>query len=293
MDENLSSAYREADLILDASTSIAVARLLAGLDTGARRASLFVNPKGRDAVMLMEDAARSVALDALEAQYYRAVLRDERLKDHISADSGIRYGAGCRDVAARLAQDDLALASGLLSRQVRTAGAGAVVAIWRTAPDGGVTRIERPVAGVVRCTHDGWGFVLDAGVVSRASEYRRQRLPNETGGVLIGYFDVPRKSVYVVDVLPAPKDSAEHKTAFVRGFAGLREELDAIEARTGGQVGYVGEWHSHPDGAGVEPSAHDAVLLLSIAEEMRMDGSPGVMMIVGGEAGVSFLTQSS
>ena len=85
-------------------------------------------------------------------------------------------------------------------------------------------------------------------------------------------------------------DSAEHRTAFVRGVAGLREEIETIEARTGGQVGYVGEWHSHPDGASVEPSADDAVLLSSIAEEMRMDGWPGVMMIVG-EVGVGFLTQ--
>ena len=291
-DENLSSAYREADLILDASTSLAVARFVANLDTGARCASLFVNPNGRDAVMLMEDAERSVKLDALEAQYYRAVLCDERLAEHLSEESSIRYGAGCRDVAARLAQDDLALASGLLSRQVRTAGAGASVAVWRRAPDGSVTRIGSPVASVLRCAHDGWGFVMDAGVVSRAAEYRQEGLPNETGGVLVGYFDVPRRSVYVVDALPAPRDSAEHKTAFVRGVAGLREELEVIEARTGGQVGYVGEWHSHPDGAGVGPSPDDAALLASIAEEMRMDGWPGVMMIVGEGRRVGFVTQS-
>ena len=292
LDEDLSSAYREADLILDVSTSIAVSRFLArNLDSTARRASLFVDPSGRDAVMLMEDAERSVTLDALEAQYYRAVLCDERLAGHMSGEAGVRYGAGCRDLAARLAQDDLALASGLLSRQVRTAGPGAAVAIWRTAADGSVARIETPVADVVRCAHDGWGFVLDAGVVARAAEYREERLPNETGGVLIGYFDVPRRTVYVVDALRAPRDSAEHKTAFVRGYAGLREELEITEEASGGQVVYVGEWHSHPDGAGVGMSLDDSGLLASIAEEMRMDGWPGVMMIVGEGGRVGFFTQ--
>ena len=101
MDELLSSTYAEADLILDASTSVAVARSLGRLDTGARCASLFVNPNGRDAVMLMEDAGRMVTLDALEAQYYRAVLSDERLAEHIGEDPRIRYGAGCRDLTAR------------------------------------------------------------------------------------------------------------------------------------------------------------------------------------------------
>ena len=292
LDKDLSSAYREADLILDVSTSIAVSRFLArNLDSTARRASLFVDPSGRDAVMLMEDAKRSVTLDALEAQYYRAILCDERLAEHLSGEAGVRYGAGCRDLTARLAQDDLALASGLLSRQVRMAGPGAAVAIWRTAADGSVTRIETPVADVVRCAHDGWGFVLDVGVVARASEYREERLPNETGGVLIGYFDVPRRTVYVVDALRAPRDSAEHQTAFVRGYAGLREELDVAEVASGGQVVYVGEWHSHPDGAGVGMSRDDSVLLATIAEEMHMDGWPGVMMIVGEGGRVGFFTQ--
>ena len=290
--EDLLAAYGDADLILDASTSVAVARFLATeLDSKARRASLFVNPAGRDAVLLMEDAERLVTLDALEAQYYRAVLCDERLATHISRESGIRYGGSCRDVTARLAQDDLALAGGLLSRQVRTAGPEAVAVIWRTASDGSVTRIGTPVEEVVRHEHDGWGFVVDRGVLARAAAHRQERLPNETGGVLIGYFDVPRRSVYVVDALPAPPDSVEHKEGFIRGYAGLREELEAIEARSGGQVSYVGEWHSHPDGAGVGMSSDDAVLLATIAAEMREEGFPGVMMIVGGRGCVGFFTQ--
>ena len=290
--EGLLSAYRDADLILDASTSIAVARFLGTeLDSEARRASLFVNPAGRDAVMLMEDAERSVTLDALEAQYYRAVLCDGRLAGHISREPGMRYGAGCRDVTARLAQDDLAIAGGLLSRQVRTVGPEAMVVIWRTAPDGSVTRIGIPVEEVARHEHNGWGFVVDCGVLARAATHRRERLPNETGGVLIGYFDVPRKTVYVVDALSAPKDSVEHKTAFVRGYAGLREELDGIEVRSGGQVSYVGEWHSHASGVRVGMSQDDAVLLATIGEEMQMDGWPGVMMIVGEGGRVGFHTQ--
>ena len=291
-DEELLSAYGDADLILDASASVSVSRFLArDIGGSARRASVFVNPAGRDAVMLIEDAERSLTLDALEAQYHRAVLSDERLAGHISLEPRVRYAAGCRDVAARLAQDDLVLSSGLLCRQIRTAGPDAAAVVWRTAADGSVERIEIPVVEAVRVECDGWGFVLDGGVVGRAARQRRRRLPNETGGVLIGYFDVPRKAVYVVDALPAPRDSVEHKEAFVRGYAGLREELAAINARSGGQVGYVGEWHSHPDGAGVGMSPDDTVLLATIAEEMHLEGWPGVMMVVGGDTCVGFYTQ--
>ena len=288
-DEDMLGALRGADLILDASTSIAAARYLGrDLDSPARRASLFLSPDGRDAVMLMEDAARSFRLDALEAQYYRAVLCDERLARHIRRDGYVRYSAGCREVTARIPEDDVALASGLLARQVRTVGADAVAAVWQQAPDGSVNRVDVPLSGTVRAECDGWIVVLDDHLVERVGSLRKARLPKETGGVLLGYFDVASSHLYLVDVLPAPPDSTEHEHAFIRGCAGLRGELKAIEARTAGQVGYAGEWHSHPDGVGVEMSPTDEVLLATVAAEVRVDGLPGIMMIVGPDRTFAF-----
>ena len=283
------AACRDAVLILDASTSIAVARYLAlDLECPARRASLFLNPNGRDAVMLMEDAGRSLPLDALESQYYRAVLRDCRLDQHIRRERTFRYSAGCRDVTARIGQDDVALASALLARQVRSADDHAAAAVWQQEADGSVRRVEVPLCDVIRVECDGWCFVLDRALVEHVGSLRHARLPVETGGVLIGYFDVSRRYVYVVDALPAPRDSEEREDAFIRGFAGLRDEIHRIEARTGGQVGYVGEWHSHPDGAGVAMSDDDSDLLRQIADEVRVDGQPGVMMIVGSHHSFAF-----
>ena len=283
------ASCRDAHLILDASTSIAVARYLArDLDSPARRASLFLNPKGRDAVMLMEDAERALPLDALESQYYRAVLHDSRLNQHIRKERTFRYSAGCRDVTARIGQDDVALGSALLARQLRCADDRAVAAVWQQEDDGSVRRVEVPLSESIRFEHGGWCFVLDHALVEYVSSLRRERLPAETGGVLIGYFDVPHRRVYVVDALPAPDDSHERRDAFVRGFAGLPDAIRDIEARTGSQVSYVGEWHSHPDGAGVGRSDDDSELLRQIAEEVRADGWPGVMMIVGPDESFSF-----
>ncbi len=279
---DLRSAYAKADLILDVSTSIAVSRFLArDLNGTARLASLFVNPTGQHVVMLIEDTDRELRLDSLEAQYYRGILFDERLVDHIGVAPGVRYGAGCLDSAAQLAQDDLALASGLLSRQIRTASEGAETVVWRLAEDGSVERIAVKVGKTVQFVSEGWEILLDEDILKRAFRYRLQRIPKETGGVLIGYFDVMRQIVYVVDALPAPRDSVERKESFVRGYAKLREELVAIETRTGGQVGYVGEWHSHPNGVDVRMSECDDVLLETITEEMKVEGYPGVMIIFG------------
>ena len=118
-------------------------------------------------------------------------------------------------------------------------------------------------------------------VIDRCFELRSRKLPKETGGILVGYFDVPRKTVYLVDALPAPPDSVEHTTAFIRGTKGLRESLNRIRERTAKVVDYVGEWHSHPIGVSVQPSYLDTDLLRQITEEMRSDGWPGVILISG------------
>lgn len=280
--EEMLAVCRQADLILDASTSIAAARFLAmDLDSPARRASLFLNPNGQDAVMLMEDSERSLPLDALESQYYRAVLRDDRLDGHIKRQKHFRYSAGCREVTTRIGQDDVALASALLAKQVRSVSEKAMAAIWQQEADGSLRRVEVPLSDMIREEHGDWGFVLDRSLVEHASALRSERLPAETGGVLVGYFDVVHRNVYIVDALPAPHDSEEREDAFIRGYAGLQNEICGIEARTGGQINYVGEWHSHPDGAEIAMSEDDCKLLQQIAEEVRADGWPGVMMIVG------------
>ncbi|MCY3859236.1 MAG: ThiF family adenylyltransferase [Gammaproteobacteria bacterium] len=286
--------YQNADLIIDSSTSIAVARFLAGIvESNARRVSVFLNPTGRDAVMLLEDRCRTLTLDALEAQYYRAVLRDEELVDHLEQNPGMRYGLGCRDITTQLAHDDIAVASGLLTRQLRTSEVNAVAAVWQSKDDGSVRRIDIPVYDVCLFERGDWVVVVDHGTIERAEMLRTQHLPKETGGVLIGYFDMPRKRVYVVDCIQAPPDSVQTCESFIRGYAGLREQLVNIEKRCGGQVNYIGEWHSHPDGVGVGMSLDDGKLLGEITEEMRLEGWPGVLMIIGCASRVGLYVQVS
>jgi hypothetical protein len=74
---DLEGTLGSADLVLDASASVAVARALADrISNEKRAASAFLNPKGTASVLLVEDAGRKCRLDVLEAQYYRAVLRE-------------------------------------------------------------------------------------------------------------------------------------------------------------------------------------------------------------------------
>jgi len=71
---------------------------------------------------------------------------------------------------------------------------------------------------------------------------------NETGGVFVGVCNYKTKTIHITGSIKAPLDSKGSTTQFVRGQNGLANEISAIEKSSGGQIGYVGEWHTHPDG---------------------------------------------
>lgn len=110
--EDLPTAFRNTEVILDMSTSIAVARKLLydDVDSDARRMSLFMTPSGHDLVLLAEDKNRTMQIDALEMQYYRAVANNKALDKHFhSSGQRNRYGQSCRDITSTLPQDLVAL----------------------------------------------------------------------------------------------------------------------------------------------------------------------------------------
>ena len=80
----------------------------------------------------------------------------------------------------------------------------------------------------------GWRIVFDAAVKRVMRTYRSRRLPNDTGGVLLGAFDLVRKSVFISDVLSSPDDSREWPTVYIRGSAGLRLAVQNAERLTQG-----------------------------------------------------------
>ncbi|MBI4445360.1 MAG: ThiF family adenylyltransferase [Acidobacteria bacterium] len=281
----LAQALKDADLIVDTSTSLAVARALAlDVDTKARLVSAFLTPTGKDGVVMIESADRRYRLDVLEQQYYRAIVRDERLGDHLRGHVGkIRYGGSCRDVATVISQDDVLVHAGILAKQIRLGVEQdePQATLWRLCENGSVERVPIILSPPRSHERGSWRVVYDDALVERCCELRSRKLPKETGGILVGYFDAQRKNIYLVDALPAPPDSQEHTTAFIRGVKGLRASLDSIGEKTARIVHYVGEWHSHPPGVGVEMSSLDRTLLRDIGEEMRFEGWPGVIFIAG------------
>ena len=284
--QKLKEAFGNADIILDASASISVARYLVhDVDSSARRISIFLNPSGTGVVILAEDEKRSTTLDSLEMQYYRCLVNEPSLENHLwRPPERIRYAASCRDVSSTIPQDFVALQSAICSRAIHqvTSDEKAFLSIWCTDEDQiNVQRHLIPVKNPISCEKDEWTLRTDEGLIDKVYKARAGKLPNETGGVLIGAYDTQRKIVYVVDCIPSPPDSEEWPTVYIRGCQGLKAQVEKIKQITGGQLMYIGEWHSHPPGCSVSPSQEDRQVFDWLSNCMRANGLPPLMLIVG------------
>jgi hypothetical protein len=282
----VNDAFRTADVIVDMSASVSVARHLSeGVDAGARRISAFLNPTGTDLVLLAEDVGRGIHLNQLELQYYRAVYAQPQLVGHLRAVEGrVRYGRSCRDVSATIPQDAVALHAAIATRAIRQTvdEPSAAIRVWRTAGDSfnvEALRFEAYEIHAERC--GGWTIYFDSFVREKLAKLRAARLPNETGGVLIGAVDLEQKTIGIVDTIPSPSDSEEWPTGYIRGCEGLVAPVRAIWEATAEQLHYVGEWHSHPDGFSCSPSNDDVKVLQWLTERMSAEGLPGLIVIVG------------
>ena len=278
-------ALESAELVVDATTTLEVPRELAGRDALKRMASVFVTLSGLDSVLMIEDARREIRIDCLEPQYYRAIVNEPWGESHLLEKSGVRrVGAGCRDLSVVISHELITLHGATLARHIRLAfeSEQPSVKVWRCDAESGGLSVEVVVLHQVLSERlNGLRIVWDEGVRQRVRQLRTENLPNETGGVLLGYFDLPNASVYLVDVLPAPADSQGDPSGFTRGIDGLSADVKRVSERTGGIVDYVGEWHSHPPGSSARPSTADMDQMASLACALHRDGLPAVMLIAG------------
>ncbi len=283
--DQITDVFAKADIILDMSANLAVERFVSlDIDSDARCISLFLNRSGDDLVALAEDKERSIKLDQLEMQYYRALLSEDMLSQHFRPpNSRIRYGQSCRDISSTLSQDKVALHSAIASRHIKEVANAdnPSITVWRSDNSSNVSRVNIGTYPGIRKKIGEWTLCSDEGFLSKIRQLRNNKLPNETGGVLLGSFDLDRKIVYVVDTIPSPPDSTEWPMLYIRGCKGLKETVRKIFSDSDGALEYIGEWHSHSTGLSTRPSQDDDTVFSWLTEWMDKDGLLALMMIAG------------
>ncbi|MGN5053166.1 Mov34/MPN/PAD-1 family protein [Aeromonas veronii] len=174
----------------------------------------------------------------------------------------------------------------LLADQIRFAieQSGAQIKIWRNDFDSGSRtsisiEAKKPLRNKFH-TNNTLDVIWDEGIEEKVKHLRSQALPNETGGILVGYYDFVYKKVMIVDALPPPSDSISTPSSFVRGENGVAESLAYINKQTRDVVKYIGEWHSHPKGCSASMSTQDKTQLKQLSERQSIIGYPAYQMIV-------------
>lgn len=280
----LHAAMAATDVILDATASVAAARHLSDHDSTKRRASLFFNPAGDSVVALVEPEDRHLTLRDLEALYYRAILREPALSNHLAPPGDrIAYTGACRALTNRIPQHRAALLSSLVAGGLAEALSTPepYAGIWSLGSGGAVAHTTPALAPVDRIRVSGWTITIDNGLKAEILAIRAGRLPAETGGILLGVVDALARKIHLVEALPAPEDSVEEGGGFERGIVGVEDAIRSSMRRTMDQVRYVGEWHSHPPKFSTAPSIVDLKQMLWLAGVLEMEDRPALMLIAG------------
>lgn len=196
----------------------------------------------------------------------------------------IRYANACQDLSRPLPPWQLhtlcGLSSGRLAQVLDEKGAS--FKVWRLNPDSGaVESVCLPVHPASRFTSVEMQVTVSDDAVRIMRELREKAGANETGGVLLGTYDLVRNIAHVVAALPAPPDSKQTPTYFIRGIKDLKPRIERLAEASAGRLQYIGEWHSHTGRVPARPSNDDEVVFAHLKDYIGPAGAPYFMAICG------------
>jgi hypothetical protein len=291
-EEQRKTIFENADLILDYSASRGVSNFLAMFDHPAPRISAFLGVNGRFCVLFSEGQGRSIRLDDLQMQFAAAIVENEKFWGFYGEASSVTYAGSCRAVSTQMPEDAVSIHAAAIARFVKnnTKTISPQILLWEWSSNTFELRSQQlPCYPVEVWVIKGWTIRVSNHALDQMKELRQKKLPFETGGVLLGRFDSGCRTVYIVSVLPSPQDSVEQSDSYRRGKDGLGESIGVIGKLSGGDLNYVGEWHSHPDNCSSQPGGIDLAAHEVLTQEMGREGLPAIIAIQGQADEVVFL----
>jgi integrative and conjugative element protein (TIGR02256 family) len=108
----------------------------------------------------------------------------------------------------------------------------------------------------------------------------RKHYPNEVGSPLFGSYSDDGHEARISGIGPLSPDSRGTRFSFSRGVRGLRKFFTHLFNSSQGRIHYVGEWHSHPNGAPT-PSGTDHDNMMAIARDQKAECPECILIIIG------------
>lgn len=231
----------------------------------ANVASASISDFGNLGIMYKEGESRNPRLDDLQAYLYSLSLENIKISDWLQREKNantnhnvtVRVGIGCNSETTILADDKVSTHSSyfssILKREITAPLKDGKIYLSRI-EDGQEYEINTKSISVMpfdifrAINNSEWSIRFKGGVIPKIEKEYLESGKSETGGVFVGLVNYKTSTIHVIDSVSAPIDSKADFINFTRGSKGLPEEIAKYNYHSGGQVGYIGEWHSHPDG---------------------------------------------
>jgi integrative and conjugative element protein (TIGR02256 family) len=126
-----------------------------------------------------------------------------------------------------------------------------------------------------------YGIRIPSKVLQKMLHFCQKAENIETGGILVGYYNLRHDCAIVIDCSAPPQDSKSGSNYFHRGIKGLQRWLMSLWDLAKRRY-YLGEWHFHPF-ANPQPSGMDIEQLEKNANNKSYHCPEPVMFIIGGD----------
>ena len=275
---------RKPDYLLDFTASKVVHNQLVNIEKRPTAISAAIFDNGKFGLLLCEGNGGGVRLDDLMVTVFAQYKTDPFVSDYLMREKGLsnepasllNVGLGCNSETFILADDVISLYAASMSITIKNIFAGnhADGGCWMYMTDtDGCLKVQKIEVPQFYCYDmDTWKVRISDQVVKDIVDLAEEAGINETGGYLLGQCNLKTNTIHVMDTIEAPEDTIHRGDYLVLGKAGIRKKLSQVERRSGATFGYVGEWHSHPNGPN-EFSVVDYNEFANKAEEMKADGT--------------------
>jgi hypothetical protein len=225
----------------------------------------FITDFGNLGVLYFEGKHRNPRIDDLQIMLYAQFRKLtvvaawlKREKENEATTVTLTVGVGCNSETTVLSDDIVSLHSAYFSCVIKseskreTANEGRIYLneIIKEPLFSNATKVLAvPPMVVFSAINDpSWQIRIKPGIIEMMKREMGYAMPSETGGVFVGCCNYKTKTIHIVELIKAPPDSEGNSICFFRGIEGLPETIADVNLLTGNQLGYIGEWHTHPFG---------------------------------------------
>lgn len=259
------SLINQYDFIMDFSASNSFFHSLIASQTNQKTkiCKAYLSDYGNLGILLIEGENRNPRIDDLQIFLYLQSRTTPFIASWLSREFGVDHtvhltiGVGCNSETVILSDDVVSLHSSLFSGMIKdqletTKKNGEIYLnqIYNTPYFHNSTKeIMMSQVTILQAENDpSWQIRFFPGIIEKMKSEMQKANAIETGGVFLGTANFKTKTIHIVELIDAPNDSEANEVCFFRGINGLSKNVEEISSVSGGQLGYIGEWHSHPYG---------------------------------------------